>query len=120
MSARPPRFDADLLAAALGDARPATFDREGRIRLCGEFANAVIAGEAPARESLLFVAGAISGWLSNGGNLERDYLRVVANGSHNTPCRIWKALQSQSFERRTHSDGAGNIAASSLEKEIQE
>ena len=70
---------------------PANLDRAGRVRLLGEFASAALSGREPTRESVLFVAGAISAWLSRGGNLERDFLQVTAKaGSHHTPAVIWQ------------------------------
>lgn len=64
---------------------PAEFSRRTRVRLLREVADALMRGEAPSREASLFVAGALSGWLAQGGSLERDYLKVSApRGSHDT------------------------------------
>jgi len=83
-------FDDSALAAALGGKVPATSDRARRVHLLGEFAEAALSGREPSESSLLFLAGAVSAWLQNGGDLERDYLRVTAPaGSHHTPARLW-------------------------------
>ena len=65
---------------------PGDFTREGRIALCAEAAKALFAGVAPSREAALFLGGAIASWLTEGGDLARDFLRVTApRGSHRRP-----------------------------------
>jgi hypothetical protein len=67
-------------------ALPVAFDRRERVRLLRSAAAALLAGELPDRAAALFLAGAISAWLSQGGNLEKDFLKVRApRGSHFTP-----------------------------------
>lgn len=94
-----PRFDDRALQAVLSPGRaPRSYGREGRIALLGEFSEAALSGREPSRESLLFLAGAISAWLTRGGDLSKDYLRVIVNGSHKTPDRVWKAIQELPLE----------------------
>jgi hypothetical protein len=64
--------------------------REDRVRLLGEFAEAVLAGREPDRAAAIFLAGALRAWLERGGSLEGDYLRVHQRGSHRTPSAIWR------------------------------
>src|SRR5260221_660739 len=91
---KPPEFDDTLLAAALQPARPpASLDREGRVRMIGEAAEALIKGELPARDAALFLGGALLAWLTKGGSLERDYFKIVRPKSHVTPSVIWQQLQ---------------------------
>ncbi len=68
-------------------------DRTDRIVLLGEFAHDLLAGRKPSLGAILFVAGAISTWLENGGSLEKDHLKVVKPKSHVTPSVIWRRLQ---------------------------
>ncbi len=79
----------DLQAVLAGARVPRTAEREERVRLIGEVARALIAGEMPARGAALFVGGALGAWLAQGGDLERAYFRVKRRGSHRTPDRIW-------------------------------
>lgn len=73
---------------------PAHLSREGRIRMLGELAHALLAGDQPDRSAALFLGGALIAWLEHGGSLERDYLRVSARaGSHQTAASIWRGLQ---------------------------
>ncbi len=73
-------------------ALPPTFDRAGRVRLIAEAADALLKGELPEPAARLFLAGAISAWLKQGGrvgDLERTYLRVSAPPrSTMTPARL--------------------------------
>lgn len=64
---------------------PLATSRAGRVRLLLEFVRSVDADPAPSA-SALFLAAAIREWLTHGGRLERDYLRVAApRGSHHQP-----------------------------------
>jgi hypothetical protein len=97
---QPPRFDHQVLATAWGERLPKALTRESRVRLLGEFADAVLTGREPSREALLFLAGAIRAYLAKGGSLERDYLRVGAKaGSHRTPAALWAAQQHETSSR---------------------
>jgi hypothetical protein len=87
---KPARRPSALLSAVQP---PRHFDRTARIKLLGEFAKATLADRKPSKESLFFVAGAISKWLSVGGDLARDYFKVVKPKSHHTPAAIWRELQ---------------------------
>ncbi len=98
---------------------PAHLCREGRVRLIGELAEALLAGEPPNRAVALFVGGALLGWLENGGSLERSFLRVSAKaGSHGTPAAIWRALrQQQRSSRGAQGSGDGaKLAPSSTDR----
>ena len=108
----PPRaLDAAALCDALGTRAPAASDRQYRIKLLGEFATATLAGKKPSRESVMFVAGAVSGWLANGGDLERDYLRVTGKaGSHCTAANLWQAISSS--RGATDSESAPTVGTS--------
>lgn len=108
LSKPPPR---DALLSVLRP--PPQLSREDRVRLCGEFSEAALAGRAPSRDAMLFVAGAVSAWLARGGSLERDYLQVIVNGSHRTPNRVWRTLSS-SFERTTAVESRHTVRPSSI------
>lgn len=70
---------------------PDGFSRQHRIQLVGEVFQALIDGRLPSREAALFVGGAGAAWLSEGGDLVRDYLRVAApRSSHHTPQHLWR------------------------------
>jgi hypothetical protein len=57
--------------------------REDRIALLLEAANALQAGEPVPATAARYLGRALAGWLADGGDLERDYLRVGAvAGSH--------------------------------------
>lgn len=72
---------------------PADFSREGRVRMLGEAAEALLAGRLPDASARLFLAGALQAWLAQGGrcgSLERDYLRVTQRErSRLTPQRLF-------------------------------
>ena len=95
---------------------PATFDREGRVRLVAEAARILLDHGGPAA---LFVGGALSAWLQEGGRLgalERDFLRVSAPWRSNaTPSRIWAATRSATSE-----DGTSKMEPSQPESEVPE
>jgi hypothetical protein len=84
---------------------PAEFSRRTRVRLLREVADALLRGERPSMEAGLFVAGAVSAWLSEGGSLERDYLKVSApKGSHDTAQAL--AAELARFDSPTDEDEA--------------
>lgn len=59
------------------------FSRAHRVRLVKEVADALIEGRQPSAEASMFVAGALTAWLSGGGDLVRDYLQLSRpRGSH--------------------------------------
>jgi hypothetical protein len=102
---RRPIFDDEALLAALGPRRPVGLTREDRVRLIGEAAQALLEGKLPEPAARLFVAGAIAGWLREGGNLERDYFKIVRPKSHDTPQRVWQRIASHLDERRDDGEG---------------
>lgn len=63
------------------------------MRLLAEAADALLAGRLPDASARLFLAGALSAWLREGGrcgSLERDYLRVTQRErSRLTPQRLF-------------------------------
>jgi len=93
-------------------ALPPAFDREARVRLIAEAAEALLAGEMPNAAARLFVAGALSAWLRDGGrcgSLERDFLRVTQRErSTLTPQRL---LARSSASRATADDDEGTIGS---------
>jgi hypothetical protein len=72
---------------------PSTATREGRVRMLGELAGALLAGNPPDRAAALFLGGALLAWLEHGGSLERDFLKVIKPKSHRTPRAIWSELR---------------------------
>lgn len=93
MSGRP-QFDVTELVRAMGSGNtPAALTREGRVRLLGETYQALLNGELPSREAALYVGGALTAWLANGGDLARDYLKVVKPKSKRTAAKIWREMQ---------------------------
>ena len=74
---------------------PQDFSREGRVALLGAAFEALMRGELPSPEARMFLASAGLAWLARGGDLQRDYLRVVKAQSHNTPARIWQRLKDE-------------------------
>lgn len=73
-------------------AMPRTASREGRVAMLQEVARALLEDAPCSREAALFVAGAVDAYLRYGGNLARDYLRIVPpRGSHSTPAAIVRA-----------------------------
>lgn len=73
---------------------PADFSRQDRVRLLAEVAQALLDGREPSRAAALFVGGAVSAWLAQGGRigaLERDFLRVAApRSSRHTASELWR------------------------------
>ncbi len=102
-------------------ALPPTFDREGRVRLIAEAAQALIAGALPAAPARLFVAGALLAWLRDGGRvgaLERDYLKVAApRSSKHTASELWRRCSSRGT---TGDDDNGIVDASITEPDFEE
>lgn len=83
---------------------PADFTREHRVKLINEVFQALIDGRLPSREAALFVGGGGLSWLSQGGDLLRDYWRISAPaGSHRTPAAVKRELCCSS---RGTTDGA--------------
>ena len=67
--------------------------RERRVGWLDEVATALFEDRLPSRPAALFLWAALSGWLRQGGKLERDYLRVTApRGSHHRPDVLWRRL----------------------------
>lgn len=92
MRTPPPLFD------PFGQSRmpPELADRETRVAIIGRVAEALLAGREPDRSDAFFVGGALIAWLENGGNLERDYLKVVKPQSHMTPAVLWRRIKAHS------------------------
>ena len=111
--------DAELAAIVGGSRTPAGLSREDRVRLLGEFSDAVLAGRTPSRESSMFVCAGISAWLSGGGSLEGDYWRVKAPaGSHHTAPHIWQVMRDKASSRgATGARDADTLVPPSLAEE---
>ena len=78
---------------------PCALSRERRIALLLEAAAALEAGEPVPFEAAKFLGGALSAWLSAGGSLERQHLRVSAiAGSHHTPTFIARQITASAIE----------------------
>lgn len=94
------------------------YSREDRVRLLGELADAVLAGEPPPRNALIFLATALSSWLQDGGSLTRDFLQTAgAQGCTVTEAHLWRRMQSEpagkGSSRRAHeSDDSGKMEPS--------
>lgn len=72
---------------------PRTFSREDRVRLLDEVFRALIEGRQPSREAAMFVGGGGLSWLSEGGDLLREYWQVSApRSSRHTPSHLWRAV----------------------------
>ena len=91
---------------------PSAFTREDRVRLLAEAAEALLRGEMPAPAARLFLAGALTAWLREGGrcgSLERDYLRVTQRErSKLTPQRLF----ARCARTTTGDQGAGTMEPS--------
>ena len=113
------RFKHDALDEVWPSGRPpATFSRADRVRLLGEAFQALLAGRLPSREAALFLGGAGTAWLVQGGSLEKDFLQVVGpSGSHFTPSALWERLCEDSSEGAQDPGGGNNIPPSSNEGE---
>ena len=69
----------------LSQSAPPTATRAGRVALLKLAAEALRNGTAVPPAAAQFLGSALRAWLSEGGNLERDYLEVAAiPGSHMT------------------------------------
>jgi hypothetical protein len=80
---------------------PDDFSREGRVALLKEGFEALMRGELPSLEARLFLAGGGVSWLSEGGDLARDYWRVSApRGSHRRPEVLARELDVMGDERQ--------------------
>lgn len=90
---------------------PSGFTREDRIRLLAEAADSLMAARLPSPAARLYLAGAVSAWLREGGRigaLERDFLRVAAPArSTLTPARVLARISSDA--RATDDIDAGMI-----------
>jgi len=96
---------------------PGDFSREGRIALLDEVFRALVDGRMPSREAALLVGGGGLSWLSQGGDLLRDYWRISAPaGSHRTPAAVKREL-SCSSRGTTDSDDAGTIDVENFESD---
>ena len=67
---------------------PASLERQERVALLLAAADALLRGDAPDRAAALFLGGALRAWLTEGGNLERDFLHVKAPRRCNPPILI--------------------------------
>lgn len=86
------KFDDSALLRAIGPKAPATLDREGRVRLLGEAAEALLAGKLPEPEARLFLAGGLLAWLEGGGRLTSTFWKVdPVRGSKRTASALWRA-----------------------------
>lgn len=86
-------FDDQALTDAFGSRPPAALSRRERVRLLGEAAQALMRGELPDVEARLFLAGGLSSWLAQGGDLLREYWQVKSSrGSHLTAPAVWQSL----------------------------
>ena len=76
----------NLLSQEGGDA-----PREQYIAWIGHVAQCLLAGRPPDPTAAKFVGSALSSYLSSGGSTDlcRDHFKIVLNGSHRTPSRVW-------------------------------
>lgn len=89
----------EALSQALGCSEvPAVLTRQGRVKLLGEAFQALLDGKLPSREAALFLGGAGMAWLTQGGSLERDFLKITKARSHRTPTAIWQEMAAQREE----------------------
>ena len=102
--------------------KPATFGREGRVRLLGEAALDLLEGRMPSTEARMFLGGALHSWLQEGGalgSLERDYFRVTGpRRSTLTPSRLWQRAGG-STARATSAGEPDTIAAPDQPSEME-
>jgi hypothetical protein len=112
--------DLRVLELLTGGKAPAGHDREGRVGMLLDFAEAVLAGREPDRAALLFVAGGLASWLREGGHLTRDYWRTAGRqGCTLTEAQLARRLRGSSRRATAEGEG-GTIAASSTAKGIAE
>lgn len=109
----------ELQAILAGARPPGGLEREDRVQLIGEVATALLAGRMPSDAARLFIAGALSAWLENGGSLERDYLRTVKPKSHRTPAAIWRDLRAHPDERQDGATGSKLRPSSTTESHAE-
>jgi hypothetical protein len=109
LSRRPSlHLDHTALHRVFGRSRaPRSLSIEGRVALLAEVAAALLNGALPSKEARMFVGGALSAWLAQGGDLSREFLKVVIPKSHRTASKIFQELQAQSLP---HPDDVGESA----------
>jgi hypothetical protein len=62
--------------------------------MIGEVATALLEGRMPDAGARLFLAGGLLAWLTQDGDLLRDYWMVTGRqGSTHTPAVLWKKIQ---------------------------
>jgi|KBSMisStaDraftv2_1062788.scaffolds.fasta_scaffold804733_1 hypothetical protein len=85
---------------------PRHVSRAGRVLLVSEVAEQLSRGSLPSPEARMFVASALLAWLSAGGDLVKDHLRIAApRGSHHRPEVLYRRLLIAD-ERQDDSDRA--------------
>lgn len=91
-----------------GRARPPDdFSTDGRVRLLGQAFTALMRGEMPSPQARIFLAAGGMAWLREGGDLTRDFWRVVTPKSHRTAARIWQEVgEPHPDERQIDDDGS--------------
>lgn len=78
---------------------------EGRVALIAEAAQALSDSRTPAGA---FVGGALMQWLEEGGDLARDFLRVVIPKSHRTAAAIWREIRGDAAPHPDEGRGGGD------------
>jgi hypothetical protein len=77
-----------------------SLSREDRVHLidrCVEvLRDAVRNDQLPEKDAVIFVYGALSAWLQNGGSLERDFFKTVKAKSRLTASAIWHRIKRSS------------------------
>lgn len=106
MSGRP-KFSAEEFTAAPKVPVSLGLEREDRVALIGACAKALLAGKLPDAPARLFVGGALVSWLEGGGDLARDYLRVVKPKSRRTASAIWRELHHRDEDGHANEREAG-------------
>jgi len=114
MSRRPPiQLDATALQRVFGRSRvPKSTSVEGRVCLLAEAAEALMSDRLPSMESRIFLAGALSSWLQQGGDLSRDYLRVIRPKSKRTASRIFQEIQRENFDHQDDGQSSSELGES--------
>ncbi len=80
---------------------PASFNRRDRVRLILEVRDALLEGRLPDRAAALFVGGALSGWLAEGGSLEKDFLKTsTTRGCKRTASVLARELENERTQER--------------------
>jgi hypothetical protein len=121
MSKRPSvALDATALQRVLGRSRvPKSTSVEGRVVLIAEAAEALMNDRLPSMESRIFLAGALSSWLQQGGDLSRDFLQVIRPKSKRTASKIFQEIQRENSahpDEGAESDEAGESARDSQQE----